>query len=192
MHSLLKLLICIIGATAILPIVAPLAQSPSSPDQPSLIVIIRHADRAASPADDPPLSDEGKARAQELVRVLKGIDFSMVITSQTKRARETAAPIAEALNIATEVVPLTSRGSPEVYLNAVKAAADKNSGKSVLIVTHTQRIGSVIEAFGGPKILTMCEESFDHLFLLVPRQVGSKFIALRYGKPSQPGGADCI
>ena len=73
------------------------------------IVFVRHAlplrvDGAAdgSPAD-PALSDRGQEQAQRIVEALRHDEISALITSPSRRARETAAPLAAALGLALTV-----------------------------------------------------------------------------------------
>ena len=69
------------------------------------IVFVRHAlpvrvDAAAdgSPAD-PALSERGQEQAQRIVEALRHDEISALITSPSRRARETAAPLAAALGL---------------------------------------------------------------------------------------------
>ena len=43
------------------------AQSPKRANEPSAVIIVRHADKAAEPATDPGLTQAGMKRAQDLV-----------------------------------------------------------------------------------------------------------------------------
>ncbi|MBK9928194.1 MAG: glucosyl-3-phosphoglycerate synthase [Anaerolineales bacterium] len=54
---------------------------------------------------DVPLNDNGNEQARSLVEKLRGKNFSAIYTSDLSRARETAEPIAKALNIPLRVEP---------------------------------------------------------------------------------------
>ena len=69
-------------------------------DFPTEIVLIRHGRSAdvvpgSSESDDPPLSDEGHRQAQALARRLKTKDIDVVVSSDLRRAADTAAYLAE-------------------------------------------------------------------------------------------------
>ena len=67
------------------------------------MIFVRHAEQAAEPAGDPGLSAAGRRRVAELTRqlvdadVVAGIDA--VYTTSLRRARETAEPLADRLNL---------------------------------------------------------------------------------------------
>src|SRR5438093_7590296 len=70
-----------------------------------VVVIVRHAEKAASDGGDPDLSPAGRARAEELARILKDSGITAIFTSEFKRTQQTAAPIAASTGISTTVVP---------------------------------------------------------------------------------------
>jgi len=53
---------------------------------------------------DPPLDEEGRAEAQRLGKLFVGVRVDAILTSPLKRARETAAPIAETTSVHPLVV----------------------------------------------------------------------------------------
>src|SRR6478672_13139476 len=71
---------------------------------PTVILLVRHAEKAAQPPQDPPLTEAGLARAQALVAVARDAGVSAIITTQYERTRKTAEPTAAALHITPEVV----------------------------------------------------------------------------------------
>lgn len=66
--------------------------------QDKTIVLVRHVEKDSSPtADkvDPVLSEEGKARAERLAKVIKRYKPHEIFSTPFKRTRETAEPIAK-------------------------------------------------------------------------------------------------
>ena len=51
------------------------------------MVIVRHAEKAASDGKDPDLSPAGRARAEALVRILKDSGITAIFTSEFKRTQ---------------------------------------------------------------------------------------------------------
>ena len=65
--------------------------------QPPVIFLVRHAERAAISGhvpSDTGLSPAGRKRAEALARVLQDAEIAAVYTTEYKRSRETAVPIA--------------------------------------------------------------------------------------------------
>src|SRR5437762_13246615 len=70
-----------------------------------VVVIVRHAEKAANGGSVPDLSSAGRARADELARILKDSAITAIFTSELKRTQETAAPTATSLGVSAAVVP---------------------------------------------------------------------------------------
>ena len=62
---------------------------------PITIFIVRHAEKADEPRQDPPLSEKGIRRAAELTRLLSASDIKAVYTSQFQRTKLTGALVAK-------------------------------------------------------------------------------------------------
>ncbi|MGB5719798.1 MAG: histidine phosphatase family protein, partial [Woeseiaceae bacterium] len=69
------------------------------------VIFVRHAEKAALPADDPALSEAGQRRAAELARqlvdadVVPGVGVDVVYSTSYRRTVETAKPVADALGL---------------------------------------------------------------------------------------------
>src|SRR5437667_6366432 len=69
-----------------------------------VVVIVRHAEKAANGGNDPDLSSAGRARAEALARILKDSSITAIFTSEFKRTQETAAPAATLIHVRPAVV----------------------------------------------------------------------------------------
>src|SRR5436190_16779849 len=69
-----------------------------------LVVIVRHAEKAANGGDDPDLSSAGRARAEALARILKDSGITAIFSTEFKRTQETAAPTATSAHVTPTVV----------------------------------------------------------------------------------------
>jgi broad specificity phosphatase PhoE len=98
------------------------------------IVLVRHAlpvridaTQDGGPAD-PQLAERGHAQAQRLVQALAGDDVTALYTSPSRRARETAAPLEQALGMTAEadsgLAEFDSADSSYVPVEELKAAGD--------------------------------------------------------------------
>ncbi|HEY0438923.1 MAG TPA: histidine phosphatase family protein, partial [Xanthobacteraceae bacterium] len=112
------------------------------------LILVRHADTAPQP--DRPLSEAGLKRAQDLAAALRNAGVTAIITTQLRRTRETAQPLAAALGLVPEVIQVGERAlvanpaagakfPPEVeqaraeYVNVLERAIRGKSG-TVLVV----------------------------------------------------------
>ena len=158
------------------------------PAPPTVVMLVRHAEKADQPPQDPPLTDAGRARAQALAVVARDAGVSAIITTQFERTRRTAEPVAQAVGVTPEVV---SAGALAQHAQAVADAAKKHAGKTVLVVGHSNTIPAIVGALGAPRPADLCDAEYDALFLVVlgdsakPRLVRS-----RYGTPT-PVGEGC-
>ena len=100
-------------AIALTPIAVATAPFPSAAQTASpalpVLVLVRHADKAAEPADNPPLTSAGTKRAQDLAAALRNAGVTAIITTQVRRTRETAQPLATALGLTPEVLKVGER-----------------------------------------------------------------------------------
>src|SRR5438477_10644022 len=69
-----------------------------------IVVIVRHAEKAANGGNDPDLSSAGRARADALARILKESDITAIFATEFKRTQETAAPTATSAHVTPTVV----------------------------------------------------------------------------------------
>jgi broad specificity phosphatase PhoE len=154
---------------------------------PSIVILVRHAEKAAAPAADPALSPAGVARAQALAAALRDAGVTAIVTTQFKRTRDTAQPLAAARGLQPEVV---AAAKGEAHAQAVAAAVRRHLGGVVLVVGHSNTVSAIIAALGGPRLPDLCDSAYSDLFVLVPGAGESKLVRSRYGA-GEPGGADC-
>ena len=157
--------------------------------QASTVILVRHAEKAAKPVDDPPLTNEGERRAKDLVTTLADARVSMVISTQFVRSLATAKPIADAARQTTIVVPATADPKAHAAAVAEKVRAAP-AGGTVVVVGHSNTVPLIIEALGGPKMQDLCDAEYANLFVLEMAPAGApKLIRSRYGT-SDPVGSD--
>jgi broad specificity phosphatase PhoE len=150
---------------------------------PDLVILVRHAERATEPASDPGLAPAGEQRAQALALALAGLRVNAILTTQFRRTRDTAAPLAKAMGVQPQVID-TKSGDARTVADAVRA----QSGV-VLVVGHSNTVPAILAALGGPSQPALCETSFHHVFVLRP---GAGSMQLSYGAPSTAPETGCI
>jgi phosphohistidine phosphatase SixA len=144
------------------------------------VFLVRHTERVWE-GEDPPLTAEGEARARALAATLGDAGVTAIITTQWRRTRDTAAPLAKLLRLTPEIVPVYE-GKARENIEAVAAAVRRHPDETVLVVGHITVTG-VIAALGGPPIPTICENVFSDLFLYTPAAGENGLLRLRYGVP---------
>ena len=129
------------------------------------IYLVRHAERAdtgtkagATMGTDPDLSEAGHARARALAGVLEDAGIKAIYTTEYKRTRQTAEPLAKALGIQPTVVPAREMKS---LLEKLKTA-----GAPALVVGHSNTVGETIAALGVTEPVKIDDSEFDHLFIV--------------------------
>ena len=168
----------------ILAILLLLAVSPLAAQQraATTVILVRHAEKATLPAEDPALTAEGQARAQALVAIARDAGVTALITTQFARTRETARPAAEALHITPEIV---SAGGAQHAQEVAKAILSGHAGAVVLVVGHSNTIPAIVAALGAPRPPPICDSEYDGLyFVTVPATGVARVIRARYGEPS--------
>ncbi|HEU0080180.1 MAG TPA: histidine phosphatase family protein, partial [Longimicrobiaceae bacterium] len=81
--------------------------------EPTTVVVVRHAEKAAAGGQDPELSEAGAARAGALAAALADAGVDAVVTTQLRRTRLTAQPLMRELDLAPEVVATGGADHPK-------------------------------------------------------------------------------
>lgn len=159
--------------------------------QPSTVILVRHAEKAAAPANDPVLSAIGTQRAADLAAALSDAHVNAVITTQFERTKATAKPVVDAAKVTPVIVPASS--DMAAHVNAVVAAvATRKPGDVVLVVGHSNTIPQIITALGGPRMPELCDAQYGGLFILQLRPNGPpSFVRGKYGAAEPPDAEGC-
>lgn len=166
-----------------------LAPRAAAAQAPTTVIIVRHAEKGTTPANDPPLTEAGVARARALAAALAHAGVSAVITTQLTRTRETARPTAEASGVTMETVP--TGASVAEHAKAVAAAVRKHAGQTVLVVGHSNTVMRIVEALGGPKLPDLCDSEYSGLFTMVLDGPRAGLIVSAFGAPSPAVPTGC-
>ena len=138
-----------------------------------VVVIVRHAEKAASDGGDPDLSPAGRARAEALARILKDSGITAIFTSEFKRTQETAAPTAASAGIATTVVPAKDPAALVAKLHQLNGNA--------LVVGHGNTIPNIIKALGINAPINIPDADYSELLIVT---LGDKPQLFRLHYPS--------
>lgn len=176
--------------TRALPLLLALLLPAPAAAQAGTIILARHAEKAA-PSGDPELTPEGMRRAEALAQVVADVRLTAILTTQFRRTGLTAAPAARAAGIAPSV--LTATGNLTEDAAAVARAIDAlPAGSIVLVVGHSNTLGPIIAALGGPTLPDLCDGEHATLFTLVRPAAGPPhLLRSRYGAAEPPEATAC-
>ena len=143
------------GAAAMLlaAALAACASTPEAPPAPSYFVM-RHLQKAAGP--DPGLTEEGQRSAQRLAVLLGGQRITAIYVSTTRRARETAAPLAARLGIAP--VEYDPADTPAL------AARVRQERGPVLVVGHSNTVPDIVAQLGGTRPEPLADDRYGDIW----------------------------
>jgi phosphohistidine phosphatase SixA len=130
----------------------------------STVYIVRHAQKAKDVKgdDNPPLTEAGQKRAQDLAKLLQNKDIKRIYVSEFTRSQQTAAPIVKALNIRPTVVAKDKTAD----LNSRVKSGTGNA----LVVGHSDTIPDIIAGLAPGTIakdeLKNLLTKYDNLFVV--------------------------
>jgi 2,3-bisphosphoglycerate-dependent phosphoglycerate mutase len=127
--------------------------------RPIRVVLVRHAERASDPKEDPPLSESGRRRAEALADLLGKSGVTALYSSDRLRARQTLQPLGERLGLPVHTIDAGD-------VTATARAVMTYLGGVVVVAGHSNTLGPIIEALGGEKIPEITEDDFDNVFVV--------------------------
>ena len=137
-----------------------------------IVVIVRHAEKAANGGNDPDLSSAGRARADAFARILKDSDITAIFTSELKRTQETAAPTATSAHVTPTVVAAKDTAALVARLHQLNGNA--------LVVGHDDTIPNIIKALGINSSINIPGTDYSELLIVI---LGDKPQLLRLHYP---------
>lgn len=166
-----------------------LVAAPVQDTLPVVVVVVRHAEKAAEPARDPALTAAGMARAAALDSMLAGARVTGVLVTPFRRNRETAAPVAERHGVAPTEVAIS--GGIAAYAEAVATTA-RRLGGTVVVVGHSNTLDDVVAALGGDGTFgDLCDHQYQSVWTVIVEPTGTRTIRTRFGAPDPPAAEGC-
>jgi phosphohistidine phosphatase SixA len=147
---------------------------------PLTVFLVRHAEKM--PGDDPVLTPDGAMRADALADMLIDAKIERIHSSDYKRTRLTAAPLAARLDVAVDLYD--PRDLPGM------AAALKAAGGRHLVVGHSNTTGELTALLGGDGGTPIVEATeYDRLYVVTVGANGdTSSTLLRFGATSPHAG----
>lgn len=138
---------------------APMAVA-SPPD--TVVVLVRHAEKANDGSQDPLLTAEGRTRAAALVDRLADRSIAAVYATPFRRTQLTAWPVANA-----RALTITVRPAGEPAATLAEALRSRHGGQSVVVVGHSNTLPALARALGARGVADMDEGEYDRAMIVI-------------------------
>jgi phosphohistidine phosphatase SixA len=134
---------------------------------PMFVFVVRHAEKAPTPVNDPVLSAAGTARGAALNQLLGDAPVRDVVVSHLQRTRLTAADFIARTSAIVHVVPIGAAGTAahiQAVADTVRAIARSRGRGGILVVGHSNTVTQIVGALGVPEPAPLCDSQYSQLF----------------------------
>jgi broad specificity phosphatase PhoE len=143
------------------------------------IVLVRHAEKVMGTIEDPPLTADGVRRADRLAQmfgeVKAGNGLDAIYVSDTKRAQQTAAPLASRLGMKVNGYPA---GDVD---GTVRKLLREHRGGRALIVGHSNTVPAMVQKLSGQSVPAIPDEEYDDVYVVTVPSLGrANVLRLKY------------
>lgn len=147
----------------------------------TVIVVVRHAEKATDDPNDPALSDAGILRAQALAKALTRLPLSAAYATQYRRTQLTAEPAARAAGITVQVRPIVATDASSYAMAIAALIRSKHRGQNVLIIGHSNTVPEIVKALSAVTVDAIGESEFDRIYVVTLDNKGNaRLLSLRY------------
>jgi broad specificity phosphatase PhoE len=139
----------------------------------NVIFVARHADKVDGP--DPVLSAHGQARAQQLASMLGKAGIKAIYSTDTKRTRGTAAPIAAALSLPVDIYDPRKQAEFATKLKTLTG--------NTLVIAHSNTITDLVRLLGGEPGADNPESEYGRVYQVILHPDGRTTTVLLTAQP---------
>ena len=143
-------------------------------EEPVVVYLVRHSERAEDGTDDPPISDAGWARSRLLSKILQDAGLTHIHSTDYKRTLSTGEPTAEATGLTIDLYDARDL--------AVAAALIAATPGRHLVLGHSNTTPGFVEALGGEGGTPIAEMEYDRLYIVTLFQGSVSSVLLRFGE----------
>ena len=157
-------------------LVLSLSACAPAPDSGTKVYLVRHAEKGTG--EDPGLTEAGQARAEALARRLVGAGVDRIYSTDYRRTRDTAAPLADALDLDVRLYDARDLDAFATELRTLPG--------TTLVVGHSNTTPELVQQLSGRPV-TMGEDDYGQLYTvrLAPQAdfVAGSSTVERFGAP---------
>lgn len=139
----------------------------ATPRDATVVVVVRHAEKATDDPRDPTLTAAGEARAQALARRLEPTGLDVVYATQYRRTQLTAAPAAAQAGHDVTVRPVDAANAATYGADLALALRALPAGSTALVVGHSNTVPGIVAALSGEAAPEMLETEYDRYTVIV-------------------------
>jgi broad specificity phosphatase PhoE len=148
----------------------------------TVVVLVRHAEAGESASGDPDLTVAGEKRVAGLGTLLNDVladrKVDYLYAADTRRAQQTAAPVANEFKLPINVLASSD------WSGLAARIKREHRGKTVAVVGYATTLPGVISQLSGHDIV-MPDDEFDAIYIVVMPSPGeTRVLRLRYGAPA--------
>lgn len=143
------------------------------------IVLVRHAEKALGTIDDPPLAPDGEQRSERLALMFGERNgaghLDALYVTDTRRTRQTAAPLAARLHLVPVVLP-----AADISGSAARILKE-HRGETILVIGHSNTLPELIRELSGKRIEPIADDDYGEIYVLsVPRFGKTTVLRMKY------------
>jgi len=136
------------------------------------IVLVRHAEKQVGAIDDAPLTPQGELRATRLAQMFGDAEsfgrIGRIYVSDTRRSQQTAAGVAQRLDLKPIVVDGKSSAA-----EFARRVLRENRGARAMIVGHSNTVPALVAKLAGAEnVPVIGDEEFDTLYVVTVPTIG--------------------
>lgn len=151
-------------------------------DSPTVVIVIRHAEKATDQGNDPGLTEKGAQRAQALIDAVGDAAVAAIYSSQFKRTQDTVAPLADSLGVSITTMEVSGANIKAYPQELAHDILQNHRGETVVVVNHSNTVPLIVEALGGMAAGEITEEEYDDFFIVIlPASGPVRTIRAQYG-----------
>lgn len=141
------------------------------------VILVRHAEKNLDDPNnqDPDLTPEGFARAQDIARMFNGAGINTIFATQYKRTQQTVKPLSDRIG-----VPVTLLNSKETD-ELVTRVQTSLRGQTIFVAGHNSTVPAIASTLSGESFSTIPETEYDNLYVVTIYRFGkAKVLKLKY------------
>jgi broad specificity phosphatase PhoE len=133
----------------------------------TVVLVMRHAERAADGSPDPSLTGAGMVRARALAAAVTHGGVQAVFATQLRRTRETAEPLARAAGVPVTERSIGATNASTYALELAHEIRDRHAGQTVAVVGHSNTVPALVAALSGGAAPAVGENDYGDVFVVV-------------------------